>query len=548
MLLRSLLVGLASLAAAAPIGARDIIYVDASATGANTGKSWQDAFTDLQAAIDKGAKFSTNDQIWVAAGTYRPTSTIDRAASFRLQEDSVFGGFDGTEATLEERAGLFDETILSGDTLGDDGPGFTNRADNCYHVVTSGSEFWGVLDGFHVRGGHADGSLRLERFGGGFATVESFAFLRIENCRFEDNWAEEYGGGVGLTYETCVDLTACTFRGNATAGYGGGAAGSCIGRVERCRFVANVAGISGGGLEGADAFDCLFAGNVAGQVGGGSSGTVPSGCTYVGNHAARTGGAHGYGEPTARAENCIFHGNTDPQGGGLDAQTNFLAAASCIEGCAGVAGYETCWDADPRFVDPDGPNDVPFDLDDDWGLRVGSTCIDGADPTLFAGGPVDVAGRPRFVDSIGCADSTLDVGAYERQHVDGRRTICTALPSSTGAPAKLLAPCSLSLSETAFVVLSAAPVPPGFGVFRWGNDRARVPAGDGVLCVGGTTLDLAAGTSYAGTLKAIVHLPSSPLASLPPGTAWHVQAIFRDVAAGGAGFNLSDAVTVTVLP
>jgi hypothetical protein len=47
------------------------IYVNAAAAGGDNGSSWQDAYTDLQAAF---AAASAGQQIWVAAGVYKPTA------------------------------------------------------------------------------------------------------------------------------------------------------------------------------------------------------------------------------------------------------------------------------------------------------------------------------------------------------------------------------------------------------------------------------------------------------------------------------------------
>ena len=148
-------------------GTAQIVYVDDSATGANDGTSWPNAFVHLQDAL---AIVQPTQEVWVAAGTYRPDQSSSplnptppvpgsRTESFVLTSCvAVYGGFLGTETTLAERAQLFDQTVLSGDLQGDDGPGFANYGDNSYHVVdASGSGATDVLDGFLVVGGNATG-------------------------------------------------------------------------------------------------------------------------------------------------------------------------------------------------------------------------------------------------------------------------------------------------------------------------------------------------------------------------------------------------------
>ena len=49
------------------------IFVNASATGANDGSSWSDAYTDLQSALGQA---SPGDEIWVAAGVYNPGGAL----------------------------------------------------------------------------------------------------------------------------------------------------------------------------------------------------------------------------------------------------------------------------------------------------------------------------------------------------------------------------------------------------------------------------------------------------------------------------------------
>jgi len=59
-----------------------IIYVDADATGANNGTSWEDAYTALQPALGDA---EDGDDIWVAAGCWRKgaSSWADGPGSLR---------------------------------------------------------------------------------------------------------------------------------------------------------------------------------------------------------------------------------------------------------------------------------------------------------------------------------------------------------------------------------------------------------------------------------------------------------------------------------
>ena len=103
-----------------------IIFVDINATeGENDGSSWRNAYTDLQSAL---AVAGASDQIWVAAGTYLPTTGNNlpedvedpREVSFAINNGvKVYGGFAGGETSLEQRDINANQTILSGN-IGED--------------------------------------------------------------------------------------------------------------------------------------------------------------------------------------------------------------------------------------------------------------------------------------------------------------------------------------------------------------------------------------------------------------------------------------------
>ena len=156
------------------------IFVDDSATGAANGSSWHDAFTDLQNAF---LVSSQGDQIWVAVGTYRPGPPAgNRDTPFAIPDGvALYGGFDATEATLAERGlDLFEQTLLSGDLNGNDGPGFVGVSDNSYHVVATGVlANPTTLDGFLIMGGNANGPGSGEQDGGGLTTSGSLIVRNV---------------------------------------------------------------------------------------------------------------------------------------------------------------------------------------------------------------------------------------------------------------------------------------------------------------------------------------------------------------------------------
>ena len=170
--------------------ADNIIYVNDDATGANTGASWANAMTDLQAALATAGACSNITQIWVAEGTYKPTSGSDRDASFELKNGlAVYGGFPNTgNPGLNERNWRTHVTTLSGD-IGTPG----NNSDNSHHVVSAmmGPGNGAVLDGFTITGGNAGSG-----FGGGMI-ISGISSPTVRNCIFTGNTASLGAGTAG---------------------------------------------------------------------------------------------------------------------------------------------------------------------------------------------------------------------------------------------------------------------------------------------------------------------------------------------------------------
>lgn len=143
-----------------------IRYVKPAAKGAGNGSSWANASGNLQAMINGRA---ATDQVWIAAGTYKPTTGTDRTISFSMKAGvNIYGGFAGSETSLSQRPAVNlttpSNTILSGDI--DNSP--ANNSGNGYHIISNppGLTTSSVLDGFVITGGNAN-STSNNSIGGG---------------------------------------------------------------------------------------------------------------------------------------------------------------------------------------------------------------------------------------------------------------------------------------------------------------------------------------------------------------------------------------------
>ncbi|MCO6478202.1 MAG: hypothetical protein J5I94_16345, partial [Phaeodactylibacter sp.] len=248
----------------------NILYVNDDATGNNDGSSWTDAFTDLQDALTAANACSNVTEIWVAAGTYKPTTGVDRSISFTMQNNlAIYGGFPGTpgqEGDFGVRDWAGHVTILSGDIGG------AANTDNSYRVInndfTAGDPLAGsaVLDGFTVQDGYADGSFP-RNLGGGM--WNSYASPTIRNCIFRNNYAVA-GGGM-FNDNSAATVINCLFTGNTATAAGAGLSnggGSQLARIINCTFYGNTGPNTITNQSNAVFTNCIVWGNDAGISGG----------------------------------------------------------------------------------------------------------------------------------------------------------------------------------------------------------------------------------------------------------------------------------------
>ncbi len=259
------------------------IFVNASATGSNSGASWANAFTTLDAALSAA---NAGQEIWVAQGTYLPKAQTPAGKStFHIKKAiAIYGGFAGTESSLVQRPpGAY--TTLSGDLGSNDlvDDFMTNRLDNTWHVVTIDSVPSGTvrLDGLGIQSARADSTTAASAgINGRGGAIQARAKIEVTNCIFQQNWARS--GGAIWFYNDGDDL-------------GGPANGSS---VKDCIFTQNSAadqssGIYARALDGLTADGCVFTDNI-----GNRGAFYPLYCLSV------------------EVKNCTFSGNKNPGGFG----------------------------------------------------------------------------------------------------------------------------------------------------------------------------------------------------------------------------------------
>ena len=219
--------------------AQTIYYVDGTRPDdAGAGTSWATAKKFVQSAINLAGAGS---EVWVAKGTYKPTTGLDRNATFTLKAGvKLYGGFIGTETSLAGRNEIQNLSILSGDLLGNDagGAALTNNGENSFRVVTAFVNP-AYIDGFTITGGTGSEGAGLCNNSGNVTIVGciflnnttsagvygSALFFRggfntIRNCVFSNNLNNDGGSVLATRYNANIIFTNSVFsRNNGTMFY-----------------------------------------------------------------------------------------------------------------------------------------------------------------------------------------------------------------------------------------------------------------------------------------------------------------------------------------
>ena len=311
------------LLASLSLGAQ-IVYVTPNGTG--NGSSWASATGNLKAALDNA---TATTQVWVKKGTYWPTNCSNctfaqRNMRFQVKNGvKLYGGFAGSETSVSQRNITANPTYLSGD-IDQDG----QLANNSFTIIyTTNVSNLTLVDGFIITGGNASDSASAlgtpPNSGAGWFNVGSTtggnSHPVIRNCRFENNYAWGYGGGMFND---------------------GSFSGDCHPMLENCVFSENTSRTGGGGMYNSGSFsghcnpvltNCIFENNESLLSDGGGMFNIGSengncnpsltNCTFTGNTAFNDGGAlYNFGKggnSSPGVKNCTFQENEAGAGGAV---------------------------------------------------------------------------------------------------------------------------------------------------------------------------------------------------------------------------------------
>lgn len=317
-----------------------IRYVAPLASSAWAG---QTVYNDIPAAI---AAAATDDEIWIASGTYDISATITYDVAKNLK---FYGSFEGTETAIEQRA-----KVTNGKEWEFSNPTILKMAAAGTCINVNNAAITATFDGITIDGNSVTGTRGM--------WVNNATVVTISHCIVKNNNID-LANGAGILGTKKIIVEYCLIDNNKSSKIASGAkwgSGICIVAanssvkyslisnntktndsgggigvdnvagvvVSDCQFINNTTGNSGGGLCAYridDIHNCFFSGNSATGSGGGiyQRAYAGSGVIYnsiiVNNTSTGIGGGIYIGSQSnvsnVKTYNCIIANNTGSDAG-----------------------------------------------------------------------------------------------------------------------------------------------------------------------------------------------------------------------------------------
>jgi len=248
--------------------------------------------------------------------------------------------------------------------------------------------------------------------------------------------------------------------------------------------------------------------------------------------------------PTDPVHSLHLHGTADSvvlYGGGIFAGVTYPGAVASVNQWVGLNGCDPAPDTSAPPLDLDASIPGP----ETTVARFASACAPGG--AVERWDMIASDHSPFFTPQF--APAVLDwLFAHPKPEVGG--AFCTPSTNSSGFESGLVAWGSDALADANLTLVAHNAPRNVFGVFFQGDAQVSSPVGDGSLCAGGTIqrLNPPLSTGNDGEARRRVDFGAAYAAGYVAGVPVHYQFWFRDTAAGGTGFNFSEARTVLWQP
>lgn len=417
-------------------------YVNKNATGNGNGTSWTNAFTNIESALTTAI---VGDQIWVAAGIYKPAG-----ATYNIPNGiKLYGGFIGTETTLAQRDLNINTTTLNGDigTVG-------TATDNCKGVITmTNTSNLNVIDGFRIINGYNNtsamgGGIKVS---GGSGTIQNCEFianyafegacigysgtgiLNIVNCKMTNNNAIK-GGAVHVESGGTVYIKNSVIQSNIASDYGGAVYSEFATVIlDRCDVSGNSADDLGGAFYAGstalyEIYNSVIVGNLSNDKAVLYMAPISNekthkiiNCTISGNRNTDTTSSTSSIITLSYSGGCPFYNNIMYNNTAPLQLLNGVVRKCFINGTVVSSSSTGVSTANPSFVNMGNPAAAPFTTDGyDYHLNSGSPAVNyGTNSYVNPLYNYDIEGNSRIFEN------TVDAGAYESQvlaigHIAGK--------------------------------------------------------------------------------------------------------------------------------
>jgi hypothetical protein len=293
---------------------------------------------------------------------------------------------------------------------------------------------------------------------------------------------------------------------------------------------------------------CVLAGNAAGTLD--AAVCYPSGGGY--SISVAIGDTDGDGRPDVIVANyvsntvCVLKGKST---GTLDAAVSYPSGG--VHPTA-VAVADVNGDGRADVVVTNQSSDTVCVLTSNAGGTLDAAVAyasGGSEPVSVAIGDVNRDGRPDL--AVANAHSNLLAVLLDQDTECAISSYGAALPNSTGQVAQMHFTGTPSLGSNSLTLRCAGLPPNRDGLFFFGTQRLDpgLPFGNGLRFVGGSIVRLpVVHISSTGTASFQPDLALPPFDTLVPGDVREFEFWYRDGAAGGAGYNGSNALEVWFCP